>query len=1072
LLSTLGGLLHEGDDVKGDDEISSTAPAAPSPNTATSPDSSRSITAAVSALTSPAFNQPPRNSERYELLGEHGRGGLGRVSRARDRELERDVAVKELLARNYVSEVRFFREALITARLEHPGIVPVHEAGRRPDGTPFYAMKLVAGRPLRDLIGERHTTDERLKLLHHVIAVAEAIAYAHDRHIIHRDLKPANVIVGDFGETIVIDWGLAKDLSTSEDPMTPSSGSHPAAHAELTTAGTVLGTPAYMAPEQERGAVVDQRADVFAIGAMLWELCALSKVPPLEMKPRHRLLRRAKIDPDLITILDKCLARDPAHRYPDAGALAGDLKAFKTGVRITARQYSLPAMLLHWTRRHRALATASIMLLAIAALVAVLYVRDVTMERNLADQARAEAVRERGMAALERDRAQLSEATVWLEKDASHAVDLLRASRAWSPQRALLLSEAQDRAATYVLHADGRIFDMQVDDTTHEVAIVTKNGTLDDLDLEHGTLRVVDHDLNGPLVRHRGQWCYATQPGDQPKASLSAGCGTTTPLGNLLKTLTSKLFSIAGDLYVLDDGELSRFEAARLTLQHRHIKGFSASDTLSVLCTDTGALTIKRSGQRALTSTCITNSSNAPLAVHGEHFAALATPNELITDRGPITLPSAIKSQFALAMGDRGQIGIVDFAGEAWVIPADSKQAERPTLRSAHPTAVSIVGDLAAFGYADGAVVVFDLHTHQSRTFIGHTDIVTSVELAEPRIVSVANSEIRIWSLRAPPLQPAATLPCQPFHIVPTRTANEYALDCNDGQVSRWTDGEQVVHAVHKHREISFGIALWHDQICTGGWDERVLCTANHGATEELLHASERVRWLVSCEDRGLFVAIADGNVWQTDGSPRLLYKHAAQAYRLAVDASCRRLASVGYDGSLIVYDLVNGRIIAQAAHAHDGQIISVQFAADDLITSGVDAKIKRWHLSNSLELATTVSAPGPIGTFAALDNGWVAAVNDQTIALHSNQDSATIEISLTHPIKDITTSSDQRYIAIAAIDEVVVFDQYRHAIATAQRPSGDINCLQFLSASKLAACDTSAVLTLDIDRLNFVPLF
>ena len=155
---------------------------------------------------------PIRDPDRYEILGEHGRGGLGRVSRAHDKDLGRDIAIKELLKRGHVNELRFVREAMITARLEHPGIVPVHEAGRWPDGTPFYAMKLVSGRPLRALIAERKTVDERIGLLHHVIAVADAIAYAHGRNIIHRDLKPANVIVGDFGETVVIDWGLAKDL--------------------------------------------------------------------------------------------------------------------------------------------------------------------------------------------------------------------------------------------------------------------------------------------------------------------------------------------------------------------------------------------------------------------------------------------------------------------------------------------------------------------------------------------------------------------------------------------------------------------------------------------------------------------------------------------------------------------------------------------------------------------------------------------------------------------------------------------------------------------------------------------
>ncbi|MBK9035334.1 MAG: serine/threonine protein kinase [Myxococcales bacterium] len=194
-----------------------------------------------------------RDPARYDVLGEHGRGGLGRVFRARDREMGRDVALKELLHRGASSELRFFREALITARLEHPGIVPVHEAGRWPDGTPFYAMKLVAGRPLKALIDACTKTDERLALLPHIIAVADAIAYAHDRKIIHRDLKPSNVIVGEFGETVVIDWGLAKDISSEAEPDDaaedgPYRTSAPAPG--VTVVGSVLGTPAYMAPEQ------------------------------------------------------------------------------------------------------------------------------------------------------------------------------------------------------------------------------------------------------------------------------------------------------------------------------------------------------------------------------------------------------------------------------------------------------------------------------------------------------------------------------------------------------------------------------------------------------------------------------------------------------------------------------------------------------------------------------------------------------------------------------------------------------------------------------------------------------
>ncbi len=366
-----------------------------------------------------------RDPDRYQIIGEHGRGGLGRVSRAHDRELGRDVAIKELLSRGHVSEVRFLREVLITARLEHPGIVPVHEAGRWPDGTPFYAMKLVSGRPLRDLIAERTTVEQRIGLLHHVIAVADAIAYAHGRNIIHRDLKPANVIVGEFGETIVIDWGLAKDLTTTEEFPDGGGPFRTTRDDGLTSTGGVLGTPAYMAPEQERGEHVDQRADVFAIGAMLWELCTLQKAPLAETRQRHRVLRRAGIDKDLVAIIDKTLDPDPKRRYDDAGALAADLKAFKSGARIAARSYSLFAMLAHWTRRHRTLTLSVTAAIALAVAGGVLYVQNIAAERDRADTALERVEATANALTLEHAELTLKHAQLLLMADPSAALDSL-----------------------------------------------------------------------------------------------------------------------------------------------------------------------------------------------------------------------------------------------------------------------------------------------------------------------------------------------------------------------------------------------------------------------------------------------------------------------------------------------------------------------------------------------------------------------------------------------------------------------------------------------------------------------
>jgi hypothetical protein len=230
----------------------------------------------------------PVSADHYQLERELGRGGMGRVSLAFEARLQRVVAVKELLRGGPAAEVRFAREALVTARLQHPAIVPVYEAGRWPSGQPFYAMKLLAGRPLGELLRSCPTLETRLALVKHLIPVSEAVAYAHQQRVLHRDLKPDNIIVGDFGETVVIDWGLAKIVDGSVEPAADEDDEaapelppdRPSARQAIagTRAGTRMGTLGYASPEQTAGRPVDERTDVYALGATLYEV--LVGTPP------------------------------------------------------------------------------------------------------------------------------------------------------------------------------------------------------------------------------------------------------------------------------------------------------------------------------------------------------------------------------------------------------------------------------------------------------------------------------------------------------------------------------------------------------------------------------------------------------------------------------------------------------------------------------------------------------------------------------------------------------------------------------------------------------------------------
>ncbi|MEO8553099.1 MAG: protein kinase, partial [Kofleriaceae bacterium] len=301
---------------------------------------------------------------------------------------------------------RFEREALITARLEHPGIVPVYEAGRWPTGEPFFAMKLVSGRPLDKVIAETHTLSERLALLPRLAAACDAIAYAHSQRIIHRDLKPGNVLIGDFGETVVIDWGLAKDLDANDSidsaNRAPRAQSKKAksitetASSTLTVAGSVMGTPAYMAPEQARGESVDQRADVFALGAMLYHVlagsppynartatdviaaAALGKIIPLQERVKHA-------PRDLVAILDRAMAPRQADRYPNAGELADELRRFLTGNLVEAHRYTALQRIGRFVKKHRAAVTVSAIAIAGFAIGGTLAVERVVRERDRAE---------------------------------------------------------------------------------------------------------------------------------------------------------------------------------------------------------------------------------------------------------------------------------------------------------------------------------------------------------------------------------------------------------------------------------------------------------------------------------------------------------------------------------------------------------------------------------------------------------------------------------------------------------------------------------------------------------------
>jgi eukaryotic-like serine/threonine-protein kinase len=396
--------------------------------------------------------------QHYAIADELARGGMGRIVRAHDRRLGRPVAIKELLPGH--DDARFEREARITARLAHPAIVAIHEAGRWPSGEPFFAMKLVAGTSLDKRIAETSTLAERRALVPSVIAAVDALAYAHSERVIHRDLKPANVLVGKYGETVVIDWGLAKDLAAAPGDDVAVGPYRDVGGAE-TVVGAVMGTPAYMPPEQAEGETVDERADVYALGALLYQV--LAGVPPYEGKTTEDVLARvlsgppralAEISPDvpieLVAIVEKAMARDLAQRFPSAREMADELRRFQAGQLVTSHQYTFGELVRRWLQKYRApIAVGAISVLALA-VVGVASISKIVAETHRAD-------REAANARVRADRGTLEHARALLDRDPTAAIlalnDLSPGAAEWGAAR-MVVADAESRGVARVLVGD------------------------------------------------------------------------------------------------------------------------------------------------------------------------------------------------------------------------------------------------------------------------------------------------------------------------------------------------------------------------------------------------------------------------------------------------------------------------------------------------------------------------------------------------------------------------------------------------------------------------------------------
>jgi serine/threonine protein kinase len=267
-------------------------------------------------------DEPETTGTRYRIVRQIGRGGMGVVYEAEDLELERRVAFKVLSTEMSGGAERLRDEARIMARLEHPGIVPLHDAGALPDGRLFYVMKLVRGRRLDEFAREQHAATELLRVF---LRICEAVAFAHARGVVHCDLKPENIMLGELGEVLVMDWGIARAAGRGSDDR------------------VIAGTRGFMAPEQERGDVesIDPATDVYALGAILRALV------PNAPKP-------------LAAVIAKANADDRSARYANAGDLAAEIARYLDDAPLVAYRATPIERAAKWLTRNSALVTVVI----------------------------------------------------------------------------------------------------------------------------------------------------------------------------------------------------------------------------------------------------------------------------------------------------------------------------------------------------------------------------------------------------------------------------------------------------------------------------------------------------------------------------------------------------------------------------------------------------------------------------------------------------------------------------------------------------------------------------------------
>ena len=925
--------------------------------------------------TTDLFNLPFEVLGRYtyaspdgESEAEIGRGGIGRVLLALDQHLGREVAIKELLPEPATSLVagtvlaRFLSEARITGQLEHPHIVPVYELGRRSDGRLYYSMRVVRGETMGDVLHRTTNLDERLALLPHLGRVCNAIAYAHSRGVIHRDLKPDNIMIGEFGETVVLDWGIAKVKGDASQ----GGAQVPRGVTALgtTSEGTIVGTPLFMSPEQLSGSSeVDETSDVWALGVVLYII--LCGRPPFQadslrdlkrqvfeerLAPPRRVSNRAPRE--LAAITRRALRREKAERYPTAKELAWDLDAYMSGAKVSAYTYSPFDLLRRFAKRHRGASWV-----ALVALIALMALGAVLQSRIL--RARDRAVIAERVALEQAQAARQSLADVFSERATSawKSGDLAGAEMfaAWS-----LLQREGASARGVVIAAANDVSWQPVHPIPYDAWQAPKRQRWLVLD-DQGEVRV-----QGKLSEDGASY----RPNERPTALAWSDQANVAALGGRVGELT---------LWWPDNGRNLKLEGHRGTVlalafspDGRFLASAGAEQALVVWSVKSG----RRSFRPLADFGQVTALSFSP---DGRRIAA-ARPQQVVTLNArtgeEVTWVRTGLSDIAeLTFVSEGTLLARSREGATQVWKTPSSNEKTGVLPHLLPHRANVLAQayldeqtLATAGLAADGVCLWDLTTAECATRLpvsnGHVRALAFAASSQTLAVGVSNGQTYLWDTNT-------ALPVRVLTLG-TSAIRGLAFDSSgtklfaagaDGEVALWdlTDGSRtwaarasdgVFDAGFDGRNRAFlvgtkagGVDAWH--VNGKAWELH----RSHGDwTMGLdLHAASGRMATIAAD-----VTLAFGPTH----SPRadvVATGHIGRGLSVDISNDGRWLATGAEDGTVLLWSAQSLQVLAQLHH-HRGAVRSVRFSPQGkwLTSAGDDGTVRVWDLA-------PVETPAPV---------------------------------------------------------------------------------------------------------------